>query len=178
MSATRFAPCIIVGILAFSVVADPGTVARPESEPPELKPNGFLTKIDSDNDEILKLANGAVVEVTSGYLGYVGYRKKVLVYRSSGTCKIWVEGKRVFRCDVLREPEHGRLVVVEELSISAVGADGKILTADDGRVFQVSSLFTYVTSIWLAPFDAVLVDGLQLVNLDGSDEPIEVTSLR
>jgi hypothetical protein len=62
------------------------------------------SKIDDDNDDILKLANGAIVEITRGYLGYVGYRKDVLLFKAGSRWKLWIEGKKVFNVDLLRAP--------------------------------------------------------------------------
>jgi hypothetical protein len=147
----------------------------PEAEP---SPNGYLTRVDSDSDDIVKLENGAIVEITSGYLGYVGYRKKAILYRTASGCKIWIEGKRVYRCDQLREPTVARKVVVEELSIASITDDGDVLKATDGRVFEVSSLYTMYTTLWLAPFEALLIGDAEIVNLDGHDEPVAVARLR
>lgn len=144
----------------------------------ELAPNGYVSRVDSDSDELLKLENGAVVEITSGYLGYLGYRKRVVLYRTASGCKIWIEGKRVYRCDLLREPAVARRVIVEELSIASITDDGDILKAADGRVFEVDSLYTLYTTLWLAPFEAILIDGAEMVNLDDGDEPVAVSKLR
>ncbi len=67
-----------------------------------------LTKIDEDKDDILKLENGAIVEVTRGYLGYVGYRKDALLFKEGSRWKIWIEGKKVFPVDLYREPQSCR----------------------------------------------------------------------
>jgi hypothetical protein len=40
----------------------------------------YRTKVDSDHDDILKLENGAIVEITSGYIGYIGYRKTAILF--------------------------------------------------------------------------------------------------
>lgn len=165
-----------LGLLALPLIA--AQTPAPHAEAREPSSNGFLTRVESGNEEILKLENGAVVEVTSGYLGYLGYRKKALVYKMNGRCRLWIEDKKLFQCDLLREPIYGGKVTVEELSISTVAGDGEILKADDGRVFEVNSLFTLDTALWLAPFEAVLVDGSELVNLDEGDEPVEVGRLK
>lgn len=60
------------------------------------------TKIESDNGDIVKLENGGIVEISSGYLGYVGYRKDALLFQSNGAWRLFIEGKKVFSVDVLR----------------------------------------------------------------------------
>lgn len=65
----------------------------------------FKTQIDEEEGDIYKLRNGGVVEVTSGYVGYVGYAKKALLYSEGGTWKLWIEGKKSYPVEVIREPE-------------------------------------------------------------------------
>lgn len=166
-------------LLSNDLVAQPGVSgARRAAPDAESTPNGYLTRVDTDSDELLKLENGAVVEITSGYLGYLGYRKRVILYQTGSGCKIWIEGKRLYRCDLVREPKVGRKVAVEELSVSSVSDNGEIIKATDGRVFEVNSLYTIDTTLWLAPFDAVLIDGSEMVNLEEGDEPVAVSRLR
>ncbi len=62
------------------------------------------TKIESDNGDILKLENGAIVEILTGYLGYVGYRKSSLIFKKDSQWQIYIEGKKVFKIDLLRQP--------------------------------------------------------------------------
>ena len=67
-----------------------------------------LTKIGEDKGDILKLDNGAIVEIARGYLGYVGYRKDALLFKDGSRWMIWIEGKKVFPADLYREPERCR----------------------------------------------------------------------
>ena len=53
---------------------------------------------------IYKLENGGIVEVTMGYVGYIGYRKKALLFPDGGRWKLWIEGKKSFPVDVLKAP--------------------------------------------------------------------------
>ena len=53
----------------------------------------YITKIDEDKGDVLKLANGAVVEITRGFLGFVGFRKDAVLYKEGRGWKIWVEGR-------------------------------------------------------------------------------------
>lgn len=177
----KFRPAVMMALLWLATSA---VLAQSETNGPRRKafdaesaPNGYVSRVDSDSDELLKLENGAVVEITSGYPGYLGYRKRVVLYRTVSGCKIWIAGKRVYRCDLLREPTVGRRVVVEELSIGSID-DGDILKATDGRVFEVDSLDTIHTTLWMPPFEAVLIDGSEMINLDDGDEPVVVSRLR
>ena len=58
---------------------------------------GHITKVESGDDDIVRLANGAVVEVTSGYLGYAGYRKDAVLLLTGSRCRLWIQGKRSYR---------------------------------------------------------------------------------
>lgn len=138
---------------------------------------GYVTRIESDSDDLLKLENGGVVEITSGYIGYVGYRKRAVVFRDGSSWRIWVEGKRVFRCDLLREPVSGR-VSVEPVSVVSVSEEGDLLRLADRRVLEVSSLHTLYTQLWLPPFEALIIDDSELLNIDDDDEPVLVRTLR
>jgi hypothetical protein len=138
----------------------------------------YITKIDEYNNDILKLANGAVVEITRGFLGFVGFRKDAILYKEGGSWKIWIEGKKVFNCDILKDPENRPTGVGETISISEVKGDGKILTSFDGSIYEVNDLNTIDTALWLGPFEALLIDGSKLLNLEEGEEVIEVTKIR
>jgi hypothetical protein len=137
----------------------------------------FKTKIDKDAGDVLTLENGAVVEVTAGYLGYVGYRKDAVLITSGSTCRVWVEGKRTYRCAVLKAP-YRRGDAAMEAVIANVSSDGGIVKLTDGSVFEVSSLNTLTTTLWLAGATVLILDDGEMVNLDTGDELITVTRLR
>lgn len=138
----------------------------------------FQTKIDSDEGEILRLENGAVVEVTSGYLGYVGYRKDAVLFGNASSWRIWIEGKKAFRCELIREPTRGSSKPAELVLISEVKGDGSLLVLDDGSLLEVDSIFTITTGLWLGLSDALLIDDRDLVNLDDGDEVVSVSRIR
>lgn len=138
----------------------------------------YRTKIESDDGDILRLENGAMVEVVGGYLGYLGYRKEAILLDASGACKIWIEGKRLYRCELLRSPRSVSATPVEALMVSEVKGGGEILVALDGRVFEVDPIYTIFTSLWLAPFDALVLNELEMLNLDSGDEPVQVRRLK
>lgn len=136
----------------------------------------FETKVDEDRDDVLLLENGAVVEVTS-YLGYVGYRKNAILFFASGGCRVWIEGKRVYRCSVLRPPNsYARKTPAELVWIERISDNGDVLILSDGAVLEVLYQ-SYATSIWL-PGEAILMDDSRLLHLDEPGEIIDVVRLR
>ncbi len=138
---------------------------------------GFKTKIDKDNDDILKLDNGAIVEIDYGYLGYLGYRKDCIVYKSGSIWKIWIEGKKSFSCTILKEPSYTSKTSIEEVYISKVSDDGEFIFLDDGSVYEVSYQ-SYETSLWLGYSSALLINGYQIINLDEGSEMIDVVKIK
>jgi len=137
----------------------------------------YKSKVVSDDGDILKLVNGAVVEITYGFLGYVGYGKKAVLYKDSHQWKIWVEGKKLYRCDLLKQPNFGRSYSVEQLTVTEVKGNGAILVMDNGEMYEVSDIYSYSTSLW-GFNEVLLLDGYELINLDTGDEIIEVTKIR
>jgi hypothetical protein len=138
----------------------------------------YITKIDDDKGDILKLANGAIVEITGGFLGFVGFRKDAVLYKEGRSWKIWIEGKKSYSCDVIKAPKRRPSGTGKVISISEVKGNGKILTTLAGSFFEVGDLHTIETSLWLGYFDALLIDGTQLLNLDEGGEIIDVTKIR
>jgi len=138
----------------------------------------YRTKVESAEDAILRLENGAVIEVTSGYLGYLGYRKDAVLFRQTGSCRVWIEGKKTFRCLVLREPSLGRPTPADLVFISEVKANGSLLLLDDGSILEVDSVDTITTALWLGFSEALLMDDTELINLEQGDEVVSVTRIR
>ena len=138
----------------------------------------YITKIDEDENDVLKLANGAVVEITMGFIGFVGFRKDAVLYKDGGSWKIWIEGKKAFSCDVLKAPDNRPSGAGELISISEVKGNGEILTSLNGSLYEVNDLNKIDTALWLGPFEALLIDGSKLLNLEEGDEVIEVTKMR
>lgn len=71
------------------------------------KANGiavYKTKITEEKSDILKLENGAIVEVKFGFVGFIGFNKKALLYPEGGGWKIWIEDKKSFPVEVLKAP--------------------------------------------------------------------------
>jgi uncharacterized protein with GYD domain len=140
-------------------------------------PRAYRTRIESDHDDILKLENGGVVEITSGYLGYVGYRKHCVLFKSGTRWRVWIEGKKIYKCELLSAPDE-EPEIVEELYISEVKGDGSILVMLDGSIYEVDSLDTITTGLWLGMSDALLFNNGELLNLDEDDEMVNVIRIR
>lgn len=138
----------------------------------------YITKIDEDKNDVLKLTNGGIVEITRGFLGFVGFRKDAVLYKDGRGWKIWIEGKKAFSCDILKAPDRRPSSSGESVSISEVKGNGKILTTLVGSLYEVGDLHTIETALWLGPFEALLIDGTRLLNLDEGGEIIDVTKIR
>ena len=138
---------------------------------------GFKTKIDEDNDDVLILDNGAIVEISYGYLGYLGYRKDCIVYKSGSSWKIWIEGKKSFSCTILKEPSYISKMDIKEVTISKISDNGDIIFLTDGSVYEVSYQ-SYETTLWLGYSSALLINGYQIINLDEGSEIIDIIKIK
>jgi hypothetical protein len=166
--------CTRAALAVALLIAYPAPTAGQQQQ----KSQGYVyeTKVEEDRNEVLVLTNGAVVEV-AGYLGYMGYRKDAVLFFTSGGCRVWLEGKRAFRCDVLRAPDsYARRTPAELVWIERVTGSGEVVILVDGSVFEVLYQ-SYVTSIWL-PGEAILMDDSRLLHLDGTDEIVDVVRIR
>jgi len=90
------------------------------------KTNLCLTTIESDNDEILILRNGAIVEI-SGYIGTARRGSEVLLFKDVVQWKIWIEGNKVVRVDLHKSPSHCTPPSSTIYKIQAVGSGDKIV---------------------------------------------------
>ena len=136
----------------------------------------YVTKVDSDEDDVVILENGAFVKITWGYLGYVGWRKDAVLFKEGLQWKIWIEGKKAFNCELLKAPQlrgQGAQVV----HISEVLGNGSIIKMLDGSLFEVNSLNTIDTVLWLGVSGGLLINESKLINFD-EGELIEVTRLK
>ena len=138
----------------------------------------YVSKIDKDEGDILKLDNGSVVEITGGYVGYIGYRKDAVLYKVRKSWKIWIEGKKSYNCDIIKAPSKKSSGTGEVISVYEIKGDGKILMALGGAIFEVGDLHTIETSLWIGPLDALLINGTQMLNLGDGGGGIDVTKIR
>ncbi len=135
----------------------------------------YQTKTASDSGNIIKLENGAIVEVFS-YFGNLGYRKDAVLYGNGHHCNIWIASKKSFKCDLLKAPE-GKGTPAKNIHISEVKGNGKILIMLDGSIYEVDSIDEIYTSLWLGVSNGLLINGTTLINFD-SGEPITVYQIR
>lgn len=135
----------------------------------------YQTRIDTDKGDVIKLENGAIVEVSS-YFGYLGYRKTAVLYGSGSKCNLWIEGKKSYKCELLKIPDK-RGEPAREIHISEVKGNGTILMMLDGRMYEVDSMDEIHTSLWLGISDGLLIGDTTLINFD-SDEPISVSRIK
>ena len=96
--------------------------------------SGYFSNIEKENDRVLILENKAVVEIENTYVGYIGWHKKCLLYKDGHGFKIWIEGKKTYKCELLRAPQEARTVGLVTVTINEVLRDGKFLKLSDGRI--------------------------------------------
>ena len=120
--------------------------------------------------------NPRVIEITRGFVGYIGYRKLVVLFSRGTRCNIWIEGKKVYTCELLREPT-GRGRPAREVHISKVSDGGDLLFMLDGSIYEVDPIDRIHTSLWLGISDGLLINGLELLNFD-EGELVNVTRIR
>ena len=135
----------------------------------------FQTKIDDESGDIIKLENGAIVEISS-YFGYLGYRKNVVLYGSGHRCNIWIAGKKSYKCELLKTPG-GRGEPAKEVHISEVKGNGTILKMLDGSIYEVDVIDEIHTTLWLGISDGLLINGTTLINFD-ADEAVTVHRIK
>jgi hypothetical protein len=157
--------------------ANPGAANKQEIDQAAVN-QIFITKIDENKDDVLKLNNGAVVKVTRGFLGFVGFKKDAVLYKEAVGWKIWIAGKMAYNCDIIKGPEKQVASTGVIIKISEVLAEGEILSTQKGSLFEVNALSRLETSLWNGPFDALLIDDCKMLNLGSSSEIIEVKKIR
>jgi len=137
----------------------------------------YVTKVESSEDDVIRLRNGAIVEVTSGYVGYVSYSKNAVLFQDGSRWKIWIEGKKAFSCDVLKAPVV-KGASAERVYISEVKGNGQLLFLLDGGILEVGSLNRLDTGLWLGMSDALLLEDGRLLNLNETGGLVDVTRVK
>jgi hypothetical protein len=66
--------------------------------------NACISKVKSESDDVLALDNGAIMEITYQFLGFLGFYPDALVFYRIGGWNIWIEGKQVFNANLLQSP--------------------------------------------------------------------------
>jgi hypothetical protein len=155
-------------------------VLTPEREP--ALGSVFDSKIDEASDDVLKLRNGAVVHVTRGYVGYIGFGRDCCLFKPSGhkTWRIWVANKKSFPCEVWKEPVESvrRRRTVREATVTEVKGAGAILRFDDSALFEVDEYDRFTTSMWIAPLSVLVLDDEELLDLDGGGDRVRAIKIR
>ena len=108
----------------------------------------------------------------------MGFRKDAVLFKDGSKWEIWIEGKKVYKCDMLKAPTRRASGTGEVVCISEIKGEGKILMMLDGSIYEVDDLNTIDTALWLGNSDALLIDGTRLINFDEADEIIDVTKLK
>jgi len=137
-----------------------------------------VSKVDELNDSIVKLRNGMVVELTSIAPAYLGFGKDCIVFKSGSSHKIWIAGKKTYRCDIIKSGDIVRKRSVREDSIEEVRGHGAVLKLLSSGLFEVDSLATITTSLWLPGSAVLVIDDTAIVSLDGGDDIVSVKALR
>ena len=133
-----------------------------------------VTKVEDATNELVKLRNGAILELTGAYLAIPSYRDAVLL--SAGLrCRLWVEGKRTYPCRLLKAPVmRGQEVSVDVLT--GVNADGKLVRLSSGLMYEVQ-FQSYVAALWIAGSEILDFGDGRLLNLDYDSEIVMVSTI-
>ena len=137
----------------------------------------FVTKVKSDKDDVLILENGGIVKISSGYLGYVGYRKDAVLFKSGSSWFIWVSGKKAYKCELIDSPA-GKAVPATKTSVKQVKGNGSFVETDDGSIYQVDQLNTITTALWFGTTEVLILDDSKMLNLSTGGEMVDVTKLK
>jgi len=137
-----------------------------------------VSKVDELNDSIVKLRNGMIVEITSVAPAYVGFGKDCIVFKSGSGHKIWIAGKKTYRCDIIKSGEVAGKRSIREDSIAEVRGNGSVIQLVSSGLFEVDSYDTFTTALWLPGSAVLVIDGTSMVCLDGGDDMVTVRALR
>ncbi|MDA7898371.1 hypothetical protein N9A88_03460 [Akkermansiaceae bacterium] len=145
----------------------------------------YICKIDQENITqneqkayVLTLSNEGVVQINLERLGYVGSQKEAVLFEDESIWKIWIEGKKTYRCDVLKTPIARPSGNGEKISVTEVKANGKIISTLSSGQYSVSATQTFESRQWIGNFDALLIDRARLLNLEEGGELIDVRKIK
>lgn len=150
------------------------------AEPVRAQNNVYLTTVAEHDDDVFELANGAIFEKTAyGYTGYLGYRTEALLFSTGRDEKLWVDGEGLIEGRVLRAPDGGPNAQASLVWVDQVRGGGEFLELDTGELLEVDPVDTVESMIWVAPFEAILLDDGRLLNLDEpSSEMVVIVDVR
>ncbi len=139
--------------------------------------SAWITRAEVNGEDIVKLRNGAIFEISSGYVGS-GTRDAILIKEGS-RWSLWIEGKREFRGQLLKAPDGPPTATLRRSSIQSVTSDGSVIKLIDGTIWEVGFVDRINTGLWLSFGDVLVLNNMSLVNLDqGSDGMIDVRRLK
>lgn len=150
------------------------------AEPVQAQNNVYLTAVAEHDDDIFELANGAIFEKTAyGYTGYLGYRTEALLFSTGRGERLWVNGQGLIEGRLLRAPDGGPNARASLVWVDRVRGGGEFLELDTGELLEVDPVDTVESMIWVAPFEAILLDDGRLLNLDEpSSEMVMIVNIR
>ena len=148
--------------------------------PVQAQNNVYLTTVDEHDGDIFQLANGGIFEKTSyGYTGYLGYRTEALLYSTAGGAKLWMDGEGVIDGELLRAPDAAPNARGALVGAIRVHGRGEFLELESGELLEVDPIDTIHTSLWIAPFEAILLDDGRLIKVgSSSSEMVTVVGIR
>lgn len=131
----------------------------------------WLSRADLEGESIVKLRNGAIFEVSTGFAG-IGYGREVALIKEGTRWSLWIEGKREFRGELLKPPSVGSSVSFRRSSIQSVSSDGEIVKLIDGSVNEIESLDRIDTSLWLSASEILIIGDSSMLNPNDSNSKI------
>ena len=156
-----------------TALASPGASAQS----PHAKAQGYVyeSRIDEQSDGVLELGNDAVVR-TPAYLGAVERSQEAILFILGSGCRIWVEGRGVYRCEVLRNPsDEAPTTPAMLIWIERIARDGALLHLAGGSVLEVLDQ-KHVTNVW-RPGEALLIGDSRVLPREGSEEVVNVVRM-
>lgn len=123
----------------------------------------WITEVDKDSDETFVLANGGVVVKKSyGYVGYVGYHERCVVYGFGWSWNLVLKGSK-YDCELVERPRTSPELAREDYVIEVMGS-GRVLKMLDGRLLSVDASDVSHTSSWSGG-DVLVLSGGRLLEL-------------
>lgn len=138
----------------------------------------WISRADLDGEDIVKLRNGAIFQVSIGFVG-IGMGRDAALIKEGSQWSLWIEGKREFHGELLRPPSVGTPISFRRASIQTVSSDGSIVRLIDGSVCEIDIVDRIHTMLWLAASEVFIINGKSIINPDdSSSEMVQFTRLR
>jgi hypothetical protein len=118
-----------------------------------------------------------VLEVYS-FFGLIGFNKDSLLFKEGNSWRLWIEGKKSYRCKIIKPPFTKPNVYLEKKQIMKVTSDGSFLTDINGIMYEVNSLDTIETRLWIPPLDILIIDEIEVINMSLMSPAIIVQKLK